>query len=447
MSEVEVAGYRGRLAEVLRRENVEVGDEVEVILPDGRRFAGRLMAKYENSPPDFISLKIRSGYNVGVHLPEGSRVIKLREGTAPAFRRPPPPVQDPSLPHVTIISTGGTIASRIDYGTGAVKPALSSEDLVSLIPEITDVAHINAEILFSIFSEDMTPEMWDTIAAKVNGLIKNGVDGVVITHGTDTMHYTAAALSFVLQNPPVPVVLVGAQRSSDRPSSDAATNLIAAVSIGARAPFGEVVLSMHEGHGDDLIVVHRGTRVKKMHTSSRDAFRSVNSAPLAYYRGGELILVERGLNPRGSDRYSFYPGFSDEAVLIKFFPPMKPDILEHYASKGVRGIIIEGTGLGHVSSSWIPTLRRIIRDGIFVGMTSQCVYGRVNMNVYSNGRRLLSIGVTPLDDMISEVALVKLMWVLRRASELDEVKGLMIRRIAGEMNDRSLPTRVSWIGD
>ena len=279
------------------------------------------------------------------------------------------------------------------------------------------------------------------MAVEADKLIRKGFDGIVIAHGTDTMGYSAAALSFALQKPPVPVVFVGAQRSSDRPSSDAATNLIAAVRVAGYAPFAEVCVSMHAWHSDDVIAIHRGTRVRKLHTSSRDAFKSVNSEPIAYVSQGEIKINAEDLNPRGSDDYRFEPGFSPDAALVKFYPGMPPDVLEFLAEKGCRGIILEGTGLGHVSNRLIPTIKSLVERGIFLGMTSQCIYGRVNMRVYDTGRYLLKAGVVPLDDMLPETAYVKLSWSLARARDLEDVKRLMLTPISGELGARSLPSR------
>ncbi len=433
-------GYRGRVREILLAAGLDIGDEVEVVKPDGEVYRGYLMSRYEHAEDGYIVIKLRNGYNIGIAITEGVVIRRVGPGPKPAFKRPEPPKLDPNLPHVSIISTGGTIASRVDYRTGAVKPALTSEDLITLVPEIAEKAYVEAEILLSKFSENMTPSDWDKIAQKIDEKIRSGYSGVVISHGTDTMHYTAAALSFALAGTPIPVVLVGAQRSSDRPSSDAATNLIAAVQIAAYAPFGEVVVAMHDWHSDNVIAIHRGTRVVKMHTSSRDAFRSVNAEPIAYLRNNELVLNDEHYNKRGSNSYDYRPGFSDEAALVKFYPSLSPAIIEYFLERGFRGIILEGTGLGHVASNWIPTLRKAIEMGVFIGMTSQCRFGRVNMYVYDNGRDIKRVGVTPLEDMLSETALVKLMWVLARTRELEDVRRMMLTPIAGELGYRTLPS-------
>ena len=299
-------GYHGEVRALLERAGVEVGDEVEIQAGD-EVYRGILMSRYELADPGYIVIKLPNGYNIGINASSITSIRRVARAAKPRFIPPPRPPQKPGLPKVVIVSTGGTIASRIDYRTGGVRAALTAEDLLSIVPELADIADLDARILFSIYSEDMTPDHWNMMAAEVDKLIRGGVEGVVIAHGTDTMGYSAAALSFALQKPPVPVVFVGAQRSSDRPSSDAATNLIAAVRIAGHAPFAEVCVSMHAWHSDTVIAIHRGTRVRKLHTSSRDAFKSVNSEPIAYVYGGEIKINTRNLNPRGSGDYKFEP--------------------------------------------------------------------------------------------------------------------------------------------
>jgi len=444
MSEDPLQGYSGYVRRLLEEAGVKIGDEIRIV-SDGSSYEGVLIARYEIAEPDYVVIKLKNGYNIGVKVTTGSKVSKIAAATPPAFRPRPPPEQKPSLPRVTIVSTGGTIASRIDYRTGGVKAALSANDLLSLVPELADIARVSAEILFSIFSENITVNHWEAIARKVDELFKKGEEGVVIAHGTDTMGYTAAALSFALQKPPYPVVLVGAQRSSDRPSSDAATNLIAAVETAANAPFGEVVVCMHYWHSDDKIALHRGTRVVKLHTSSRDAFKSINTEPIAFLTQNRLILNTGEFNKRGEwHGYKLEPFFDPRAMLVKFYPNMPPETLLILREKlRLRGFIIEGTGLGHVNADFIPVLKQLVDEGVFVGMTSQCKFGRVNMFVYENGRDIMRVGVTPLDDMLSETALVKLMWCLGKMGEkhdVDEIRKMMLTNMAGELYSRSLPT-------
>lgn len=442
-----VSGYRGRLRDLLETAGVDVGDEVEVLTGDGRRYLGYLMSRTEYAEEGLITLKLPNGYNVGIALDDRATVRKISEGRAPAFTRGELPPVNPNLPRVALLGTGGTIASRVDYRTGAVRPAMTTEDLLSTVREVAEVANVESEVLLSVYSENMTSREWDAIARAVHDRISKGCEGVVIAHGTDTMAYTAAALSFVLQRPPVPVVLVGAQRSSDRPSSDAATNLLGALLVAGRAPFAEVVVTMHAWHSDDVIAVHRGTRVVKLHTSSRDAFQSVNSRPIAYVKEERVVVRATDLNPRGVTTYSFEPGFDDRVALLKFVPGMRGDILQLLAEQGYRGFVLEGTGLGHVASSWIPVIKKLTGDGAFIGMCSQCRFGRVNMSVYYNGRDLMAAGVTPLDDMLPEVAYVKLSWALHRANEPERLKQVMLTPIAGEVGERSMPVRPNWGGE
>jgi len=438
-------GYSGYAREMLEKAGARIGDEIKIATKHGE-YQGILIARYELADPDYIVIKLKNGYNIGVRIDKETRVSKIASASPPAFKPPPPPKQKPELPKVAIVSTGGTIASRIDYRTGGVRAALTAEDLLSIVPEIADIARLSAEILFSIYSENLTPRHWAAMAEKADQLLREGEEGIVIAHGTDTMGYTAAALSFALQRPPAPIVLVGAQRSSDRPSSDAATNLIAAVETAAKAPFAEVVVCMHYWHSDDKIALHRGTRVLKLHTSSRDAFKSINIEPIAFRTPSGIILNTNEYHRRGWDGYSFNPRFDERAMLVKFYPGMPPESLLILREKlGLRGFIIEGTGLGHVNSIFIPILRQLVDDGVFIGMTSQCKFGRVNMFVYDNGRDIMRAGVVPLEDMLAETALVKLMWCLGTLGEkadVDEVKNLMLQNLAGEINPRSAPTKI-----
>jgi len=300
-------------------------------------------------------------------------------------------------------------------------------------------ADVTAKILYSIFSENLTPTHWKETAESVSQEIRSGVDGVVIAQGTDALGYSAAALSFALQKPPIPVVFVAAQRSSDRPSSDAASNLIGAVSVAARAPFAGVYVVMHEWVSDETLLVHKGTKVRKCHTSRRDAFKSIGTAPLARFRveSKKLEILEKDYPTRSSTKEVICkPDFDDRAALVKFHPALNPDIIEWYVTKGYRGLILEGTGLGHVSVSCFPSLARAVERGMFVGMTSQCLWGRVDMNVYSTGIDLQKIGVTPLEDMLPETALVKLMWVLGQSQDPAQIARMMRSNLAGEIGPR-----------
>jgi len=434
----ESQGYRGEALKLLKQAKATVGDILRVV-EGNETYEGILIPRSEYGDDKHIVVKLKTGYNIGIDITAATKIEKIGAGTKPAFVAAPLPQQKPNMPKVTIISTGGTIASRVDYRTGAVRPALSASDLYSVVPELSDIATIDAEILFSIFSENITCKNWTQLAQTVARRIEKGEDGVVIAHGTDTMGYTAAALSFGLQDLPVPVILVGSQRSADRPSSDAASNLTGAVTAAAKAPFAEVALAMHETPSDKAIVLHRGTKVRKCHTSRRDTFKSINAEPLAKVENGSVNMLTADYHKRGKSRkLVLKPNFSEKVALLKFHPSFNPEIIDHLISRGYRGIIFEGTGLGHISQQCLDSVRNAIEKDVIVAMTSQCIWGRVDMNVYDTGRDLLSAGVIPLEDMLSETALVKLMWTLGQTQNLDEARKLLTTNIAGEISPRTL---------
>jgi len=423
----------------LKKLNLEPYDRVRII-KGSLIYEGVLMPKTEILGDDFVIIKMDNGYNIGFRLADVKVELASKRSQHFIEGREPLPLKA-GLPKVSVLGTGGTIASKVEYKTGAVYPSLSAEDLYESIPELSEIAIISTRTLFNIFSEDMKPEYWCAIAKAVaEEIAKDEVQGVVIAHGTDTMGYTAAALSFALQRLPLPVVLVGAQRSSDRPSSDAALNMLGATLVAARAPFAEVVVVMHEGISDDNLVAIRGTKVRKCHTSRRDAFKAINDTPIArIIKGREIIVLARDLRPRSEDRKSLkvYPNFDSRVALIKVYPGIPPEAVEWPLHVGFRGVVIEGTGLGHTPSYIFTSIKKLIDSGIIVAMTSQCLWGRVNMNVYRTGVELLRMGVIPCEDMLPETALVKLMWCLANAKDDDEVKRLMLTNIAGEIKSRT----------
>ena len=439
--EEEFSGYKGEALVAIRKAGAEIGDLVR-ITRDGRIYEGILIPRSEYGDEKHVVIKLKSGYNIGIRITPDTKIEKTGKGLKPTFAPPPPPAENPELPKVAIISTGGTIASRVDYRTGAVRPALTASDLYSVVPELSNIARIDAQILFSLFSENITPKHWTEIAKAVAKQIMKGVDGVVVAHGTDTMGYTAAALSFALQELPVPVILVGSQRSADRPSSDAATNLIGAVTAAAEAPFAEVAVAMHETTSDTSIILHRGTKVRKCHTSGRDTFKSVNTSPMARIQDQKITMLTEDYRKRDPARkLTLKPKFDEKVALIKSYPSINPTIIDWYTEKGCKGIVLEGTGLGHVSSYCFEAIRNAIEHNVVVVMTSQCIWGRVNMNVYNQGRDLLALGVIPLEDMLPETAVVKLMWIFGQTQDVEETKKLLKTNIAGEFSPQTLPEK------
>ncbi|MCR3883006.1 MAG: Glu-tRNA(Gln) amidotransferase subunit GatD [Methanothrix sp.] len=413
---------------------LELGDRIAVT-KDGVRREGVLMPSVSGT----VVIKMDSGYNAGFD-PERSDVELVRKGKAPMVPPPPLLLRREGLPKVSILSTGGTIASKVDYRTGAVTSQFSAEEIISSIPELLEIANYDGRVIYNILSENMKAEYWQVLARAVGSEIEKGAEGVIVTHGTDTMTYTAAALSFMIKTP-VPVVLVGSQRSSDRPSSDAAMNAISAAAV-ATSDIAEVTVVMHGTTSDDFALVHRGTRVRKMHTSRRDAFRSINCHPIAKvsYPDREIEVLG-GHRRRGEAALEVNDGLESRCALVKYFPGAKPDLFEHYINSGYRGIVLEGTGLGHVASDWIKTIKSATDAGVPVVIASQCLRGRVCDRVYDTGRDILAAGGIEGGDTLPEVALVKLMWALANTSTVEEAKGLMKVSLAGEISS-STPTTV-----
>ncbi len=391
----------------------------------GRIFEGIAMPSEE----DKIVLKLESGYNVGFYNYEivEEKDLEIEAVTPPEVKR------KEGLKDVKVISTGGTIASKVDYTTGAVTSQFTAEEIVSDIPELAEICNIDAELLYNILSENMKPENWITLARRVYRSIKEGYEGVIITHGTDTMHYSSSALAFMLRTPK-PVVFVGAQRSSDRPSSDASMNMICSAHA-ALSDLGEVVVVMHATTSDDFCHIHRGVKVRKNHTSRRDAFQSINYPPIGkVWMDGRIEWIGERFR-RNERELELYDKLEEKVILIKYFPGLKPDILDYYYENGYRGFVIEGTGLGHVSTDWIETLERIAENSLVV-MTSQCLWGRVCDRVYDTGRYLLKAGVIEGEDMLPETALVKVMWLLANY-DLEDARKLVKENLVGEINYRT----------
>jgi glutamyl-tRNA(Gln) amidotransferase subunit D len=436
----EPAGYLGKAQKALKKAKVLIGDRAS-IQTTANTFEGIVIPRAEIGADDqHIVLKLDSGYNVGIHVDKIQQMKRLKPGKTVEPELPAVPRKTKKgLPWVSILSTGGTIASRVDYHTGAVNPALSADDLYTVVPELGDLANIRAEVLFSVFSEDLTPSHWTTIAKQTAKHLEES-EGVVIAHGTDTMGYTAAALSFALQNLPRPVILTGSQRSSDRPSSDAALNLMGAVITACQAPFAEVVVAMHQSPDDTQIALHPGTQVRKCHTSRRDAFLTINADLLGKVWDGKVhMLVENSAyRHRDSKRaLTLQPDFDSKVALLKTTPGMTGDLIDALIDRGYHGIVLEGTGLGHAPTSLLKAIERTHEEQIPVIMTSQCIWGRVQMRVYRTGVELVQRGVISAEDMIAETAYVKLMWVLAQTRDITEVQTRMRTNLVGEITECS----------
>jgi glutamyl-tRNA(Gln) amidotransferase subunit D len=406
-------------------EQLKTGDRVECTY-GGTRLNGTYITDRDGK----AVIKLDSGYNIGV----GRTNCRFLERPSLVKRPGLSAVQDDSLPSLSIISTGGTIASRIDYRTGAVTSQFDADDILRAIPGLSGIARYRTTQLYTILSENMTPAIWQELAAAVYKEIKNGATGVIVTHGTDTMSFSSAAVSFMVDTP-VPVIFVGSQRSADRPSSDNTMNALCSATA-AVSPLGEVAVVMHATTSDDRCAIHRATRVRKMHTSRRDAFRSIGIPPLGFVDYPSLkVELSPDAVKRGSCEPGIRPSLDESCRLLYFYPGMSPSALPKAGD--VHGLVLAGTGLGHVSTEWIPHLKQLADGGTVIMMTSQCLNGRVCDRVYDTGRDLLKIGVIEGADTLPEVALVKMMWVLGNEKDPDKQRLLLSSSLKGECMRRS----------
>ena len=427
----DLKGYKGKSLDFLNENDIGIGDSVKIIAD--LAYTGILMPRYETSEDSHIVLKLKSGYNIGIELEEIEKIEKISSSEKTVVKENTKQT-NPDLPKVLLLSTGGTIASTVDYRTGAVTPALTASDLNDAVPEIANIANVDAQVLFSEYSENLQPEHSIETAKKLKDLVDSDYKGIVIAHGTDTMHYSSAFLSFALSGFPIPVVLVGSQRSSDRPSSDAAVNLLAAIRFVVKIKTKGVFIVMHHNDTDDTVACHPGTRVRKNHTSKRSAFETIGNNP-AFVINNDKIM--NNLEKEFFTKKEFEPKLKidTKVALVKYHPGYDPKQIENLIESGYKAIIFEGTGLGHVGKTMYNSIKKANESGLFLGMTSQCIDGRVRMTVYESGRDLMDLGIIPLNDIIPEVALVKTMWALGISENIDDVKKLMLENIASEFTE------------
>jgi glutamyl-tRNA(Gln) amidotransferase subunit D len=426
----EYTGYEGRSLEFLKSNNVSVGDSVKITAD--LTFLGIIMPRYEHSDDKHVVLKLNNGYNIGLELDKITKIEKI-SSSEKTVESQPKIEENPSLPKILLLSTGGTIASKVDYRTGAVTPILSAEELNSSVPELSKLANIDTEVLFSEYSENIMPDHWLQIANKLVEFSKSNYSGIIIAHGTDTMHYTSSFLSFALAGFPIPIVLVGSQRSSDRASSDAALNLIGATRFLVECKSNGVYVVMHHDESDETISCHLGTRVRKNHTSKRSAFETIGNSP-AFVITGDKIQKKIEGNYFKESEFTPKVNLDTKVALVKYYPGYNAELLDKIIDMDYRAIIFEGTGLGHIGKVLYESVKKAHEKGVFLGMTSQCIDGRVGMTVYESGRDLLNLGIVPLENMIPEVALVKAMWVLGNSNDKEEIKNLMLENIASEIS-------------
>jgi glutamyl-tRNA(Gln) amidotransferase subunit D len=431
--------YSKKIDSELKKKKIDVGDTI-IVQAGSHKYEGLLMPRPSFGDSEVLVIKLSSGYNVGIK-PDSIELV----ATTSARQLPEPELEARRKGDIAILGCGGTIASKVEYKTGAVYPSITPKELRTTFPAL-EKWPIHSKQVFSLFSEDMNARHWELIADEIEDEIKSGSSGIVVMHGTDTMTYTSSAVSFMLQNLPVPVIFVGSQRSSDRPSSENKMNLVNSV-FAATQDFGEVAVCMHESTNDGYCLIHRGTRVRKMHTSRRDAFHSINSLPL-FRSDFRTDSFERLGDPKPRSRGELISKkkLNDNVALIYSHPNIKPELISKLDD--YDGVVMVGTGLGHLPlgafegkgvKSIFKPLKELIGSGIPVVMSSQCISGRVCMRVYSNGRLLKEAGVIGDDaDWTPEVAYTKLCWALGQSKKMGEVRKLMETNIAGEISSRSV---------
>ncbi len=434
--------YSEKIRSVLKEKGIKPGNYIK-IQKNGKIYKGILMPKSDTGDPNSVVIKLDNGYNVGIKHDKSVKITKQKSAkknlgkiskkliTVKFFKEKPP---------ISLVSTGGTIASRIDYKTGGVHAIQNADEILYNIPELAEIVNIRKMVTpFTKMSEDMDYRDWQSIAKTVAKELNSGSKGVIVTHGTDTLHYTSSALSFMLRELYKPVVLVGAQRSIDRGSSDGPMNLICAAHISV-SDIAEVGICMHGEMNDSFCLFNRGTKVRKMHTSRRDAFRPINDLPIAkVWPNGKIEKISKHKKRKDSS-VILDTKFEPKVAIIKAYPGSDPQIMDYFVHKGYKGFVVEGTGLGHVPAqsriSWISTIRKHVKDGIPVVITPQTIYGRVNSRVYSNLRILSKAGAIHGEDMLTETAYVKLGWVLGHTNDMEEVKKMMLTNYAGEISER-----------
>lgn len=397
---------------------------------------------------EFVVVKLDTGYNMGI---DKKRVKEIKPLGKKKEKKAEFPKEKPKkgLPTITILHTGGTIASKVDYETGAVTPRFEPEEITAMFPELKDIANIKSRLIANMLSENMRFGHYNLIAKEIDKEVKAGVDGIIITHGTDTLHYTSAALSFMLQDLPIPVLVVGAQRSSDRGSSDAALNLIsAAFFIAANKKFAEVAVCMHENTEDENCLVLPGTKCRKMHSSRRDAFQAINVEPWARvnYSKKQVNLLRTGFRKTSNTKKLKVMPIKEgvKVGIIYCYPNMYSSQFKAFA--GYDGLIIDGTGLGHApimeidkftkeNAKILKELEDLIKKGIVTVMSTQTIFGEIDMNIYAPGRTLQEIGVLGnYCDMTTETAYIKLAWLLSNYPK--KAKEMIGQDLVGEISKR-----------
>lgn len=424
--------------------SAQPGDMVHIHLTNNKILTGTLLPRptLHITQEEMYTLKLKTGYNMGIKKSSVKKIEIIEKYKTPSVTKTKNQERK-NIPTVSILSTGGTISSKIDYRTGGVYADYTADDFVHMCPELSEIANIRAKKIMGVMSEDMLSSDWLYLAKCIYEELQTDVSGVIVTMGTDILHYTTACMSFMLGKINKPVVFTASQRSIDRASTDAFMNLICAVKAAATFDGAEVMTCLHGTTNDDYCLLIRGTNVRKMHTSRRDAFRPINAPALAkVFVNKPLEILFTEYKKRHEARFSLEPYFEDKVAFISIVPNMEPDIIDFYLQKGYRGIVIAGTALGHVNTwtkkSMIPYLKKAVDAGVCVVMCTQTLYGAVHQYVYTNLRKVsIEAGAIYVHDMLPEVAYIKLGWVLGKTKSVEKAKELMVTNVAGEINERT----------
>ncbi|MHA1340128.1 MAG: Glu-tRNA(Gln) amidotransferase subunit GatD [Promethearchaeota archaeon] len=430
-------GYKQKSLEFLKKNQINAWDLVE-ITKGSSKFKGIILPRNKFAEDGYIEIKLKNGYNIGIKITEDISIKSIAHNPPMAVEFAKFKIsKNNKLPNVTLLGTGGTIASRLDYVTGGVIPAFKPYELYAAVPELSEICNLDTEVVFQIFSEDMEPKYWLKLAQKIADLSNSGVDGIVVGHGTDTMSYSTAALSFLVQNLKCPVVFVGSQRSSDRPSSDAALNLINATTVAAYADLAEIVLCMLGTSSHTYGLIHRGTLVRKMHSSVRHTFRTIGDIPIGKVEDGKITFFKKNVKKKSEIDKNVETTCSkkieEKVGLVCIHPGISSDLIDFYVDNKYKGLVLAGTGLGHAPHNIFNALQRAVEEDIVVVMTVQTLWGFTGMDVYETGREEQQLGIIPGKNMLPETAFAKLCWALGNFDNLEEVKKIMQTNIAGEI--------------
>lgn len=420
------------------------GDQVTIRLKDNHTESGIIVP---SSNKNVTLLKLSTGYNVGFEnqdITEIKITKKAQEAKQTQGEQSFPKNKD--LKTISILHTGGTIASKVDYRTGGVVASFTPEDLINLFPELPKIANIESDLIAQMWSDDLRTIHMQKIARAIEKKIKKGADGIIVGIGTDNLAVAAAAVSFMVEHSPIPILFVGSQRSSDRGSSDAAMNLICAVKFITQTDFAGVAICMHASSEDNYCNILPATKTYKLHSSRRDAFCAINADPIAQveYKGDTITFNTEDYLKRNNQKAIIKDQMEERVAICKIHTNMFAEQFKAY--RNFKGLILEGTGLGHAPihspkgaeehQKIKEELQKLAKSGTIIAMTTGCLFGPVDLDVYSKGRDQQEIGIISAKDMLATTAQMKLSWLLANEEDPQKIKKLMQINLRGEISEK-----------